>query len=138
MEFLFLTLLTALFCISYFVFYLTFPIFFGQSRPEIGRRCLLSLALIIALSVAAYFISISIPDEQIGNRFLHAFGGGFLAFLMCWLVARDTNLRVSKFQFFVFSFLIATALGVGNELLEFALEITTGLIFAPTIADTWL
>ena len=138
MALLFSLLLTALYCFVYVVLFFLFPTFFNQAREKLSKRSLISLGIIILLSFVAYIISYNIANEQIGNRFLHGFGGGFLAFLMCWLVARDTKLKITKFQFFVFSFLIVTGLGVANELLEFLLQSTTSFIFSPTATDTWL
>lgn len=131
-------LLTTLYCLVYAVFFRLFPYFFNQPRPPFSKRSIYSIGIIVALSALAYLISYHIPDIQLGNRFLHAFGGGFLAFLTCWLIVRDTKIKISKFRFFVFSLLIVTALGVGNELLEFFLQTTTGYPFSDSIIDTWL
>ncbi len=57
---------------------------------------------------------------ELSNRVLHVFGGGFLAFLICFLAALDSRVRIRRFQFFLFSFLIVIALGVANEILLLA------------------
>jgi hypothetical protein len=74
---------------------------------------------------------------EFSNRVLHAYGGGFMAFLVCFLVVRDSKLSLTKFQFFIFSFLIVAALGVANEILEFFLQNYAGMIFSSHINDTW-
>jgi hypothetical protein len=94
--------------------------------------------IIGVLSIVSYWISFLIPDVQFSNRFLHAFGGGFLGFLVCFLAVKDNNLKIDRFRFFVFSFLIVIALGVANELMEFILQTYTHFIFSPTSTDTWL
>ena len=134
----FAIMLMAIFCATYFVLFFGFPLFFRVNSPSPGKASLKSILYIVLLSLLIHIISFSITDIALGNRILHAFGGGFLAFLMCWLVVRDTKIQITRFQFFVFSFLIVTALGVGNEILEFIMQSITGTIFAPTILDTWL
>lgn len=96
------------------------------------------IAVAMFVSIAALLLSLAIPDIALSNRFLHAFGGGFVPFLICFLAARDSKVKINKFQFLVFSFLIVTAFGVANEILEFFLQHYTYLIFAYTIDDTWL
>ena len=64
--------------------------------------------------------------------------GGVVAFVMFFLVVRDTRTALTRLQFFILGFLIVTALGVANELLEFFLQQTTGIIFNDDIFDTWL
>ncbi len=61
-----------------------------------------------------------------------------MAFMVCFLVVKDSKLPVTKFQFLIFSALIATALGVANELLEFFLQHYFGFISAASVTDTWL
>jgi hypothetical protein len=138
MEYIFLGLLSILFCVTYLLLFYLFPIFFNQPTSTPTVRSLKYILIIISLRIITHFISFSIPNEALGNRFLHGFGGGFLVIVMCFLIVRDTKVQISRFQFFLFAFLIATALGVANEILEFALQNTTSFIFAPTINDTWL
>lgn len=134
----YLLLLTFLFAIIYLVLFFGLPKFFGRPGAKLDKRSLFSIALIALLSLGFYFISYTIPDLQLANRFLHAFGGGFLAGLTCFLAVRDSRLQLTKFQCFIITFLIVTALGVGNELLEFFFQTTTGEIFSDTTIDTWL
>jgi len=102
------------------------------------KRDIISLFIIFLISFLVYIIAFRIPNEQLSNRFLHAFGGGFLAFLICFLIVKNTNLQLTKFQFFIFSFLLVTAMGVTNEILEFFLQNYAGFIFSASVNDTWL
>lgn len=58
--------------------------------------------------------------------------------IICFLVVRDSGLKIGRFQFFVFSAMIVTALGVGNEILEYYAQTYFGIIAAATVDDTWL
>ena len=128
-------------CSAYFgLTYLYLGFFEGILPPAFRRRSLYSI-LGISICMLAVFTGVYLMpsmDIGIGNRILHAFGGGFLAYLVCFLVVCDSGLRISRFRFFIFTFLVVTALGVANEMLEFLLQSTTGLIFSPTPTDTWL
>ena len=128
-------------CSAYFgLTYLYWGFFEGRLPPAFRRRSLYSI-LGISICMLAVFTGVYLMpsmDIGIGNRILHAFGGGFLAYLVCFLIVRDSGLRISRFRFFIFTFLVVTALGVANEMLEFLLQSTTGLIFSPTPTDTWL
>ena len=77
-------------------------------------------------------------NQELANRLLHALGGGALGTLTCYLATKDSKVNITTFQFFIFSFLLVTALGVGNELLEFFLQETTGEIFSNSNIDAWL
>ncbi len=125
-------------CVAYFILLFLFWFFFENKKAEIPKNSFRSIILIILLSLAGYVVVLNIPDLELGNRFLHAFGGGFLAFMVCFLVVKDSTLPITKFQFFVFSALIVTALGVSNELLEFFLQHYFGLISSASTTDTWL
>ena len=61
-----------------------------------------------------------------------------MSFFICFRVVRDSRLLISKFQFFVFSVLVVTAMGVGNEIVEFVLQNYMPLVFSVDINDTWL
>ncbi len=130
--------LAALYAAVYLFLYFFLPVFFQQKTQPLAKRSADSIGLIVLLSLAIFVLTAAVQDQEISNRLLHIFGGGFLALTTCFLVVRDTKLKITKFQFFVISFLIVTALGVGNELLEFLLQSTTGTIFSPTPTDTWL
>jgi hypothetical protein len=112
--------------------------FFNNALPKITSKSFVSIIFIAILSLAGYGIAYSMPDPIVANRFIHAFGGGFMAFLTCFLVIKDTKIKLNAFQFFVFSLLIVTALGVANEILEFFLQNYFGLAFSDYINDTWL
>ena len=134
----YLLLITIGLCASYFGLLFLFSFFFNNEPPKISRNFLRSVMLIFFLSCAGYAVVYSIPNIELGNRVLHAFGGGFMAFLVCFLVYRDMHLPITKFQFFVLSILIVTALGVANEITECILQNATGFIFSASINDTWL
>ena len=88
--------------------------------------------------IIAVFVTYNIPNEFWANRFLHAFGGGFLLYMICYSVMKDHQLTIDHFRFFVFSFLVVTSLGVANEMMELFLQTTTHLVFADSVTDTWL
>jgi hypothetical protein len=134
----YLLLLTAIYGLTYVGLYYLFPLFFTQKTAPLAKRSWISIAWIIGLSLAIYVVSNTIPSIALGNRVLHTFGGGFLAFLTCFLVVRDTKLEIARLQFFIFSFFVVTTLGVGNEVLEFFFQNVTTVVFADTISDTWL
>jgi Sec-independent protein secretion pathway component TatC len=134
----YLILISVSLCILYFVLFFIFPELFNQERRKIESSSFVSILLILLLSFLGYFIAFNISDTELSNRFLHGFGGGFMAFLVCFLIVRDTRLKINKFQFFVLSILIVTALGATNEILEFFLQNYVGFVFATTINDTWL
>ncbi len=123
---------------AYFVLLFLFPYFFRQPLPRVARRSVQSLAYVVIVTSFFFIVSAVVPDEDFGNRILHSLGGGFVAMLICFYAARDSKVRISKFQFFVLSFLLVTALGVGNEIAEFFGQNYAGLVFAPNINDTWL
>ncbi|MFZ2252730.1 MAG: hypothetical protein WAW13_00985 [Minisyncoccia bacterium] len=126
-------------CISYFVLFFLIPELFNQERRRrIELSSIKSVVLILLLSFFGYFIAFNISDIELSNRFLHGFGGGFMAFLVCFLVVRDSKVRINKFQFLILSILIVTTLGVANEILEFLLQNFAGFTIAVTINDTWL
>lgn len=125
-------LVTSYFGISYLLSY-----FFEQRRPQFGRRTVMSLVVISAASLLGYIIVLNIPNPELANRILHGYGGGFLAFLVCFLSVQDCKIKLTTFQFIVMSVLIVTALGVMNEILEFILQNYFALNFSDTINDTW-
>ena len=123
---------------TYFLFYFLFPAFFNIAPPALNRKSLYSVVLTVVLSFLIFAGSSGIRDLELSNRVLHIFGGGFLSFLVCFLVVKDTGLNIGKFQFFVFSFLIMLSLGAVNEMLEYALQNYFNFSFAKTANDTWL
>lgn len=147
----YLIAITLCLCIGYFVLMQAFRLFFqgkienvskGDQRsvslPSTSASTGISIAIIVILSFIGYYIAFSIPDFEWSNRFLHAFGGGFMAFLVCYLAARNSGVPMNKFQFFVLSALTVIALGVANEIMEFIMQNYAGMNFTTTINDTWL
>lgn len=102
------------------------------------RGAFYSLVYIVICISLIFTISLGVPDRGFGNRLLHAFGGGFLSFLICFLVVRDSGLKITRLQFFIFSLFVVTFLGVTNEIAEFFLQNYLAFHFADTINDTWL
>lgn len=130
--------LALLLCTVYGALLLLFSLFFQNRLSPLNPRAFSSIALIAVTISVIFLASLSVPDEELGNRLLHAFGGGFLAFLICFLVVRDSGLKITRFQFCTFSLLIVTFLGAANEITEFFLQNYLGFHFADTINDTWL
>jgi len=125
--------------VAYLPLHWLFPYFFGQVPHPLGRRQVFrSVGTILLAALVLFALSTIMPDQDLGNRFLHTFGGGFLAFGVCFFAARDSRVHIGTFQFFFFSVLLVLALGIANELVEFVLQLYTGFPFAPSILDTWL
>ncbi len=125
--------------IMYFVLSYCLAQFFEWEWPKFSlRTSLRSVALIFFVALLVFIAMSLVENRQIANRIEHAFGGGFLAFLVCYLVARDVGRPITRFQFFVLSFLVVTALGVANEILEFFAQNYWGFYVAKTVNDTWL
>jgi len=125
-------------CFSYFFLHYFLPIFFEKEIEKINKKAYIYISIVAILSLLIYVIVLNIPNIELGNRLLHSIGGGFMAFLVCFLVVRDGQLKVSKLQFFVFSVLFVTAMGVTNEIAEFVMHNYMGLVMATSINDTWL
>lgn len=134
----YLAFITIGFCIAYFFLEHLFNLFFERHLAHVNKRNISSVLTIILSSSFVYLIAYLIPDVNLSNRFLHMIGGGFLSVMVCFLVVKDSRIHISKFQFFVFSFFIVTALGVGNEIMESILQNYTSMVFATSINDTWL
>ena len=134
----YLLLITFAMCVAYGVLWFLFPIFFRTKIQSFSVRSFYSLIYIVVISLAAYAISAMISDPNLGNRIVHAFGGGFLAFFVCYRVAKDSKLPITRFQFFLFSFLLVMALGIANEMLEFYFQTFFQATFSTTVTDTWL
>src|SRR3989344_3443372 len=125
-------------CFAYFILWWLFGSFFGQPTTLVTKRTIYSLLIIFVSSALGISLSLSINDPEWSNRIMHALGGGFLSFLVCFLVVKDSQLKISRWQFFVFSFLIVSTLGVANEILEFFWQNYGHGLFATHINDTWL
>ncbi len=126
-------------CVMYFVLSYCLAHFFEWDSPKLKLRTSLhAIASILFVALLVFTAMNIVDDRQIANRIEHAFGGGFLAFLVCYLVARDLGRPITRFQFFALSFLVVTALGVANEILEFYAQEYFGVILAKNLNDTWL
>ena len=134
----YLTFLAVSFVLTYLALFVLFPLFFAGRLPRPTARSALSLALILASLLAIFVLVVAIPDRTLANRVLHALGGGFLSFFVCYRVVLDTRLAIGRFQFLVFGGLVVTALGVGNEILEFFFAIYLRVNFQSDGFDTWL
>lgn len=130
-------LLPVIFCLTYIVMLFLFGKFFEQ-KVKLSKRSIIYIILVFLLSLVSFQITYSIHDIEIGNRVLHFLGGGVLASFLCFLVVIDGKIKISPFQFFVFSFLVVLSLGVFNEILEFFLERYFHAVFAINPRDTWL
>ena len=123
---------------GYFLLFFLFPYFFNQSFPQASWQSLKSILLIIFITFASFMISAAILDEEISNRVLHVFAGGLNLFIICYLAARDSRVKITKIQFVFFSILVVNFFGVANEVAEFFGHNYLQLVFAPNINDTWL
>lgn len=139
-DIVYLLVVTIGMAVFYFLSYYFFYFFFKNSKPPTLaiQTAIRSLFYIVAFSLAVYFISYNIPSLSWGNRIIHTFGGGFLAYLTCFLAVKDSRLKIGRIRFFIFSALLVVALGVFNEIAEFVLQNYFNFWAAPTINDTWL
>lgn len=127
-----------LYCIVYAVLLNIYSLFFRNAFSGIRNISGKSILAIFTTSILVGIAVMMIPDYEWGNRIQHAIGGGFIAYLVCFLVARDLKLKLGWLQFVSFSFLVVCALGVANEILEFYLQNFAGMLMARSINDTWL
>jgi hypothetical protein len=134
----YLFIITIGLCFSYLFLHQILAMFFSGSNLKFGKETIFSIILIGFSSLLGYFLISNISNVDIWNRLLHAFGGGFLAFMVCFLVVKNNDFKINKWQFFILSTLIVTALGVANEILEFILQYYFNIISAESINDTWL
>ncbi len=111
-------------------------VFMGR-RPPSTSFSSRSIYIALLLLSGSVLLSLLIPDEALSNRLLHGLGG-VSAYVLCYRVCTDLKLKLTALQFFLVAALVVTALGVANELAEFAAQRLTGLIFATSIEDTWL
>ncbi|MDQ2933220.1 MAG: hypothetical protein M3Q80_02460 [bacterium] len=134
----YLVLVTFGLCFVYLFLEYVFNLFFEKHLVHLSKRSIGSVAVIVFVSFLGYFLVSLIPDIETSNRLLHMFGGGFLGMMVCFLVVKDSCIHITRFQFFVFSFFVVTALGVSNEIMEFVLHRYFGLEFATHVTDTSL
>ncbi len=133
----YLIALSCLLCIAYILFIWLFSYFFAGKTARIPERAIVSLPIIFFLSLIGYAVSFQFNDIEVGNRVMHGFGGGFLAFLVCFLAVADSKLKIDRVRFFIFAFLLVTAMGVANEIAEFVLQQYGTLASATSVTDTW-
>lgn len=134
----YLVAVTVSLCASYFVLLELFSLFFTGHLTRVRLAAVRSVLIILVLTILGYTVTFMIPDLEWGNRVLHGFVGGYLTFLICFLVTKDGGFKITKFQFFVFSLLVVIALGVLNEHVEFFLQTYVRVIFYSNPNDTWL
>lgn len=127
----------AFYCVGYLAISLLSVRFFSGPSLRIGISSVRSMGILAALIVLVFVVAVSVPDTELGNRFQHAVGGGVLGVVLCYLVFRDHRIKATRFQFFIWTSLIVTALGVANELLEYFMQANTTMIFAANTFDTW-
>ena len=94
----YLVFMTLSLCVTYFVIFNYSPLFFNTSAVKISSKSFKSVAFIASLSLLGYLIAFNIPDLELSNRFLHGFGGGFMAFLVCFLAIKDSKLPIKKLK----------------------------------------
>lgn len=133
----YLILITISLLLSYFVVGAIFSLLFIEKFPTFPSKAFVSMFVIFVSSLCSYMIVSFIPHAQVANWVLHGLGGGFLAFLVCFLVVRDIVLPISRFQFFIVAMLLVGTLGITNEILEFLLQNYAGMTFALSVNDTW-
>lgn len=125
----------------YLINFFFLPRFFDSALfDEKLKPSITSIVCIVLLSIIGYGISFSILDEALSNRFLHGFGGGFMAAFSISLSFRDMGFQGSALQYSVFLLFGVSFLGVCHEITEFLLQVTevTHHLYATTITDTWL
>jgi hypothetical protein len=127
-----------LYAIVYFVLFYSLPVFWNQPRHALPKRWWHTVLFFVGAILAILLITELIIRGEIGNRLQHTIGGGILAFYLYYCAMRDTHIKVTPLQFFVFGFLIVIALGVANELMEFFMQSFHIHISAITITDTWI
>ncbi len=122
---------------AYFVFTFLFQKFFENKffRPKFSILHIVSFLGFFAMCMYIMYI---IPDPELANRFQHAFGGGTAVMIVIFCAYIASGVKIGRFQFFVFSFLLASFCGIANELAECIAQNYMNLIFAPHPNDTWL
>jgi hypothetical protein len=138
-EALYLSTIAIGMCFVYIGVYFAFQLFLKKKIAGLKNVSMQSLLIVVMLSVAMYIVSFYVlPSKDIGNRFLHAFGGGFMVLFTCILAIRDSGVQVSKAVIFLTAGLLMMVLGLFNEIIEVLLQYHTGFLFAPSLADTLL
>jgi hypothetical protein len=136
---LYLAMITFGMVVVYSVLYVFFQKIFTQKYKPFSSKSLFSIVTLTILSIATYYISFNLfSDPVIGNRFLHAFGGGFMLFLVINAALQDAKIRLGRLVLFVVGFMIVTLLGLFNEVLEAFLQQHIDFVFSPSLTDTLL
>lgn len=135
--FIFLTLIA--YTLLYFALLWLVPTFFNQKHYNIAtRKTVRSLLIFLPLTLVFLLIANYLISGEFGNRIQHAIAGGFTAYMIYFLSVKDSGVKISPFQALVFGFLLISTLGVLNELLEFILQNSIGIIFNNNDPlDTW-
>ena len=128
------TLLVLGLCLAYVLLAHGFAWFFKTGPVRLSWR---SATIIALVAIASDALGASVTDWQIANRVLHIFGGGFTAYLAALFAARAAGLAIGRARLIVVIAFVVTALGVGNELVELALQRYAHFRFAVGPLDTW-
>ena len=126
--------------VAYIFIFALFSLFFENKRSFKNKLVLRSVIYPIFMSSVIYFFIFNTLDPFFGwgNRLVHALNGGFITFFLCFLVAKDGDFKINRFQFFIFSFLLVTAFGVFYEIFEFVAQHFFHIEMVIGIEDTWL
>ena len=96
------------------------------------------LAGALVIQTIATFISLAIADRIVGNFFYHAVGGGVTSCLIFIYLLKTYGLHFSWRVELVLLYCFVSALGVMNELAEYAGEFLTRVgMFSWDSHDTW-
>lgn len=133
----FATFLAVASVFAYFIFTFLFQKFFENkfSRP---RFSFWHIAISLGFFMLCMILMHEIPDPELSNRFQHAFGGGTAVMIVIFCSYLASGVKTTRFQFFIFSFLLASFCGIANELVEYIAQNYMNLMFAPDPNDTWL
>ena len=134
----YLSLLVFSFCLLYLILLPLFAWFFGAPRPVFTRTTLWALGVVALACLVIFSFTFSLNDPIWRNRVQHGLGCGFLTFGICFLAAKFSEIKLSRARFALFSFLLVTALGVLNEVIEFVLQNYFDFFFTAKVNDTWL
>lgn len=136
---LYLAAITVGMVVIYSVLYVGFQKIFAQKYKSFSRKSLFSIVILTILSIATYYISFNFfIDPVLGNRFLHAFGGGFILFLVVHAALQDAGIILKRSIVFIAGLMLVTLLGLFNEVLEAFLQQRVDFVFSPSLTDTLL
>lgn len=110
---------------------------FASNKTHSWKKLMFSFVIIMVSSLLISAISLTVP-HGLDNRFLHAFGGGFMAVLVCFISFKNHDFKMSRFQFAIMAILLGMAFGTANEMFEFFLQSNFGLVANASLNDTWL